>query len=55
MGELQDDGRGFDVRRTPEGLGLSGMREWVSLVGGELRVESAPGQGTWVRFRIPLP
>lgn len=55
IGEVRDDGRGFAVRSTPEGLGLSGMREWVSLVGGELVVESAPGRGTQVRFRIPLP
>ena len=54
VGEVRDDGRGFDLRRTPEGLGLSGMREWVSLVGGELSVESAPGRGTLVRFVIPL-
>ncbi|HAF71077.1 MAG: Putative two-component sensor [Acetothermia bacterium 64_32] len=54
VGEVVDNGRGFDVRRTPEGLGLSGMREWVSLVGGELSVQSAPGRGTRVRFTIPL-
>jgi len=31
------------------------MREWVSLVGGELHLESAPGRGTHIRFAIPLP
>jgi len=55
VGEVRDDGRGFDLRRTPDGLGLSGMREWVSLVGGELHLESAPGRGTHIRFAIPLP
>lgn len=55
VGRIADDGRGFDRRRTPEGLGLSGMREWVSLVGGRLSVTSFPGRGTAVEFEIPLP
>ncbi|MGC9529097.1 MAG: ATP-binding protein [Candidatus Bipolaricaulaceae bacterium] len=54
VGEVTDDGRGFDARRTAEGLGLSGMREWIGLVNGELSLESTPGRGTCVRFSIPL-
>jgi len=54
VGEVRDDGKGFDPKRTPQGLGLSGMREWIGLVRGELAVESAPGKGTCVRFKIPL-
>ena len=53
-GEVRDDGKGFDPSRTPQGLGLSGMHEWIGLVRGELVVESAPGKGTCVRFKIPL-
>lgn len=48
-----DDGRGFDPTapdtQLPAGhLGLLGMRERVALVGGQLTVQSAPGQGTTV-------
>jgi two-component system, NarL family, sensor histidine kinase DegS len=54
-----DDGHGFS--RSPDmpvidlGEGLSGMRERVALLGGEFRVESAPGVGTQVSVSVPLP
>ncbi len=56
---IEDDGRGFDLdavlsQATAEGrLGLAGMRERATLVGGTLEIESAPGQGTTVYARIP--
>lgn len=53
-GEVKDDGRGFAPAATTPGLGLSGMREWVELLGGSLTINSQPGQGTCVRFRLPL-
>jgi signal transduction histidine kinase len=31
------------------------MRERAVAMGGELQIESEPGQGTRVRLRIPLP
>ena len=47
---IRDDGRGFDVPAAGAGqrLGLSGMRTRIALLGGELRVESAPGGPTTV-------
>ena len=36
------------------GFGLIGMEERVGLVGGELRVESAPGRGTQITITVPL-
>ncbi|MFN3346859.1 MAG: sensor histidine kinase [Candidatus Bipolaricaulaceae bacterium] len=53
-GEVRDDGRGFDPAQTTPGLGLSGMREWVELLGGTFSIESQPGQGTRVSFCLPL-
>jgi len=54
VGEVADDGRGFDPRRATPGLGLTGMKEWVGLLGGELQVRSRPGHGTRVQFKIPI-
>jgi signal transduction histidine kinase len=47
---IRDDGRGFDVAASSAGerLGVSGMRTRIALLGGELRVESAPGGPTTV-------
>ena len=45
--EIADDGVGFD-RSTmiPDRYGLTGMAEWAELAGADLRIETAPGQGT---------
>lgn len=54
-----DDGRGFlwepEFGWAGRGEGLPGMRERVELLGGTLRVESAPGAGTRVAALLPLP
>ena len=52
--EVADDGAGFDPAAATNGLGLLGMGERLSLVGGTLDVESRPGAGTTVRARIPV-
>jgi PAS domain S-box-containing protein len=52
--EVTDDGRGFDAASIRAGVGLSGMRERASEIGGELEVESGPGQGTRVKVEFPL-
>ena len=50
--EVADDGRGFAFEQSEHGLGIAGMRERALLVGGELTIESRPGQGTTVRLSI---
>jgi signal transduction histidine kinase len=60
--DVQDDGDGFDgapgarPRGTTAdgGYGLVAMRERVALLGGELTVESEPGEGTTIAARIPV-
>ncbi|MGH7958089.1 MAG: PAS domain-containing sensor histidine kinase [Opitutaceae bacterium] len=57
---IEDDGKGFDpdtIPRYPQSkrLGLLGMEERAALMDGEVKLESAPGQGTTVFVRIPLP
>jgi signal transduction histidine kinase len=51
--EVTDDGRGFDPAETGYGTGLQGMADRLEAIGGELRVSSAPGEGTTVRGRVP--
>jgi len=53
---VRDDGRGFslDDPRRPNAFGLMGLRERVSLLGGEIRIESQPGRGTVLYVQIPL-
>ena len=53
---VQDDGTGFDpvVQARQATLGLASMRERLSLLDGELEVESRPGAGTTVLAWVPL-
>jgi signal transduction histidine kinase len=51
---IEDDGKGFDPSRA-RGLGLVGMNERVTQLGGVLRVDSDPGRGTCLRVDLPLP
>ncbi len=56
---VTDDGTGFDLagggsHDDDAHVGLAGMRERVSLLGGEMSIETEPGSGTAVRVEIPL-
>jgi two-component system sensor histidine kinase UhpB len=56
---IEDDGTGFDVRavqsdRRRRGLGLIGMRERLSAIGGTFSIDSAPGYGTRLVFKVPM-
>ncbi|MGH3646445.1 MAG: sensor histidine kinase [Micromonosporaceae bacterium] len=57
--DVQDDGTGFDARRTglnggtATGVGMRSMRERVEELGGALVVESAHGEGTTVAATVP--
>jgi two-component system, NarL family, sensor histidine kinase UhpB len=55
---VTDDGQGFEVaevmRSRERGLGLFGMQERMTLVQGQLEIDSAPGRGTRIQARVPL-
>jgi len=56
---VEDDGRGFDSDRTSTDgtgrtLGVFGMQERAGLIGGTLKIESAPGEGTTIALDVPL-
>jgi signal transduction histidine kinase len=51
---VRDDGAGFDTSAVrSRRLGLTTMAERARAIGGELRVDSAPGAGTTVALRAP--
>lgn len=56
---VEDNGQGFDMAEVlaragqPNGMGLLGMRERVTLLGGHFEIEAQPAQGTRLTFRIP--
>ncbi|MGE5617679.1 MAG: sensor histidine kinase [Sphingomonadaceae bacterium] len=52
--EVKDDGVGFDPEAVWDrgGLGLKGMRERAQRLGGEFRVDSAPGGGCRVSVEL---
>ncbi len=57
---IRDEGAGFDVDKVigsyedRSSLGLQNMRDRAMLIGGELRIDSAPGSGTRVTLLVPL-
>lgn len=49
-----DDGRGVDIDTSwPTGMGTLGMKERAVILGGELRIDSAQGDGTTVHAIFP--
>jgi signal transduction histidine kinase len=60
--DVRDNGVGFHPVVSPagsggherSGLGLTGMRERVAELGGTLRVESSPGEGTTLAIELPV-
>jgi signal transduction histidine kinase len=52
-----DEGAGFDAEQATEAtftMGLAGMRERADLLGGTLRISSAPGEGTTIEAELPV-
>ncbi|MGD9112802.1 MAG: PAS domain S-box protein, partial [Desulfobacterales bacterium] len=51
-----DDGQGFDALHLSEseGLGVAGMRERATLIGGSFDVKSRPQKGTRVYLKVPI-
>jgi signal transduction histidine kinase len=54
--EVEDDGRGIALADLAKArsLGLRGMRERISFLGGSLEITRAARGGTRVRLRVPL-
>ncbi len=52
---VDDNGHGFDENTIAEsgGMGLKVIRDRVEMLGGDMEIDSAPGQGTRVTFSVP--
>jgi two-component system sensor histidine kinase DegS len=57
---VKDEGKGFKLPEKIDDLtlagklGLAGMQERAQLIGGSLKLQSAPGKGTTVTLEVPV-
>lgn len=56
---VQDQGEGFDLAEVSaaggDGLGLQSMQDRARALGGHMEINTAPGQGTRLEIRVPVP
>jgi signal transduction histidine kinase len=58
--EISDDGKGFEVPKTPAGFtaqghfGLLGLYERAELIGARLEIVSSPGKGAHLKIYLPI-
>lgn len=53
--QCRDNGCGFNVANVVRGLGLIGMQERISALGGSMHVDSSKGRGVHLEVRLPWP
>jgi two-component system sensor histidine kinase DegS len=55
---VEDNGKGFDVEAAFSGtqrtIGLAALKERIELMGGDLQIDSQPGQGTRIVMDVPI-
>ena len=51
---VTDNGKGFDTSKPVSSLGLLGMKERSYMIGGNLTINSKPGEGTSIIVTVPL-
>jgi ligand-binding sensor domain-containing protein/signal transduction histidine kinase len=51
---ISDNGSGFNLDQKPAGVGLRTMQERAIMIGGSLKIESTPGDGTRIRVCAPI-
>ncbi|TLY29512.1 MAG: histidine kinase, partial [Ignavibacteria bacterium] len=53
---IEDNGAGFSPDKVPRfSNGLTNMRQRMTDINGTLSLSSKPGEGTTVKFHLPLP
>jgi len=48
-----DDGKGFDLNKKRNGIGISNMINRIESFNGEIQIDSTPGNGCTVQIRLP--
>ncbi len=51
---IKDEGKGFDIAKAPNGIGLKNMKERVEDLQGTFAIESEENRGTTINIRIPI-
>ncbi len=51
---ITDNGKGFHVAKTAKGLGLNNITNRAEALGGNVAIQSAPGEGCRVMVKLPL-
>jgi signal transduction histidine kinase len=51
--EMKDNGKGFDVKKKREGIGLANMMNRIESFNGQMLIQSSLGQGCSVQIDIP--
>lgn len=52
--QVRDNGAGFSPERRSSGNGMKNMKRRAQEIGGQLKVESAPGHGTTITLTAPI-
>jgi PAS domain S-box-containing protein len=53
--KVTDDGKGFDLKQVPKGIGIDNMTSRAESLGGRLIIETAPGSGCVLTAHFPKP
>lgn len=51
---IEDNGKGFDILKTSQGIGLQNMKARTESLNGTMEISSQPGKGTSIIVKIPL-
>lgn len=52
---IEDNGQGFRPEPSKKGIGLLGIKERLSLLGGQLEIQQSAQHGTRLKAMIPIP
>jgi PAS domain S-box-containing protein len=51
---IEDGGKGFNPKDLSKGMGLKNIAERTRIIGGRLKLDSAPGHGVRIEITIPI-
>jgi len=51
---IKDDGQGFDLTSTRQGIGINNIQSRVEMLQGNFEIQSSPGHGCQLKIELPL-